>query len=339
MRRKRVLLAHAGGTIGMRRGASGYEPAAGHLESLLADMPQLRSAQLPATESYEFEPLLDSADMSPRDWVAIAQLIERRYDEFDGFVVLHGTDTLAYTSSALSFLLDGLSKPVVVTGSQLPLEVLRSDATENLLGALLLAAADDLHEVVVCFGRAVMRGNRVTKVSSTGFDAFESPNEQLIAKLGVVIEAGPAPRRGPQAGPLRTARLNEVSVAALRLFPGIRAGLVENVLRPPLAGLVLETFGSGNAPSRDEELLRALSEASERGVVIVNTTQCLRGGVDMSGYATGSALARAGVVSGGDMTQEAALTKLIWLLGQGLGAQEARSLVRADLRGELTDAA
>lgn len=339
MARKRVLLAHAGGTIGMRRGAAGYEPSAGHLASLLADMRQLGSPDLPTTELFEFEPLLDSADMSPRDWFAIAQVIERRYDDFDGFVVLHGTDTLAYTSSALSFLLDGLTKPVVVTGSQLPLEVLRSDATENLLGALLVAATDDLHEVVVCFGGAVMRGNRVTKVSSTGFDAFESPNEPLIAKLGVSIEAGPAPRRGPQQGPLRTARLSEVSVAALRLFPGIRVGLVENVLRPPLAGLVLETFGSGNAPSRDEALLQAFAEASERGVVIVNTTQCLRGGVDMSGYATGSALARAGVVSGGDMTQEAALTKLIWLLGQGLEAREVRSLVQADLRGELTDAA
>lgn len=339
MTRKRVLLAHAGGTIGMRRGESGYEPAPGHLADLLSSMPQLASPELPATELYEFEPLLDSADMSPSDWMAIAKLIEQRYGEFDGFVVLHGTDTLAYTSSALSFLLEGLSKPVVVTGSQLPLGVLRTDATENLLGALLLASADDLHEVVVCFGGAVMRGNRATKVSSTGFDAFESPNEPRIASLGVSLEPGPAIRLPPGTGPLRVARLAEVSVAALRLFPGIRTSLVENVLRAPLAGLVLETFGSGNAPSRDATLLDALASAGERGVVIVNTTQCLRGGVDMRGYATGSALAEAGVVSGGDMTQEAALAKLIWLLGQGLSPQRVRALVQANLRGELTDAA
>lgn len=336
---KRVLLAHAGGTIGMRRGDAGYEPAPGHLAELLHGMPQLASPELPATELYEFEPLLDSADMSPRDWLAIARLIEERYDEFDGFVVLHGTDTLAYTSSALSFLLEGLGKPVVVTGSQLPLGVLRTDATENLLGALLLAAADDLHEVVVCFGGSVLRGNRATKVSSTGFDAFESPNEPHIASLGVNLEAGPATRLPPGTGPLRVAQLEEVSVAALRLFPGIRASLVENVLRAPLAGLMLETFGSGNAPSRDPALLRALASASERGVVIVNTTQCLRGAVDMRGYATGSALAAAGVVSGGDMTQEAALAKLIWLLGRGLEPQRVRDLVQANLRGELTDAA
>lgn len=323
----------------MRRGAAGYEPAPGHLASLLDEMPQLRSPELPATELFEFDPLLDSADMSPRDWAAIANVVESRFDQFDGFVVLHGTDTLAYTASALSFLLDGLSKPVVVTGSQLPLEVLRSDATENLLGALLMAAADDLHEVVVCFGGAVMRGNRVTKVSSTGFDAFEAPNEPVIARLGVGIETGPAPRLGPAPGPLRVARLEDVSVAALRLFPGIRSGLVENVLRPPLAGLVLETFGAGNAPSRDDALLTALADASARGVVIVNTTQCLRGGVDMTGYATGSALARAGVVSGQDMTQEAALTKLIWLLGQGKAPSEVRRLIQTDMRGELTNAA
>lgn len=336
MSRKRVLLAHTGGTIGMRRGPRGYEPAAGHLASLLAAMPELASPELPETELVEFDPLLDSADMAPSDWLRVARLIERRYAEFDGFVVLHGTDTLAYTSAALSFLLEGLGKPVVVTGSQVPLGEVRSDARENLIGALLVAAAGAVREVSVCFGGLVLRGNRVTKVSSTGFDAFDSPNHPPLARLGVTMELGPAAPRPAQAGPLRVADLAPVSVAALRLFPGITPELVANVLRPPLAGLVLETYGAGNAPSRDPRLLEAIATAVERGVVVVNTTQCLRGGVDMDGYATGSALRRAGVVSGADMTPEAALAKLIWLLGQGLEPERVRELAARDLRGELT---
>ncbi len=336
MTRKRVLLAHTGGTIGMRRGPAGYQPAPGHLATLLASLVELASPELPETELVEFEPLLDSSDATPSDWLALARLIELRYAEFDGFVVLHGTDTLAYTASALSFLLEGLGKPVVVTGSQVPLGELRSDARENLIGSLLVAAAGEVREVSVCFGGVVLRGNRVTKVSSTGFDAFDSPNHPPLARLGVRVEAGPGERRPPQAGPLRVADLEAVSVAALRLFPGIAPGLVENVLRPPLTGLVLETYGAGNAPTRDDALLAAIAAATARGVVVVNTTQCLRGGVDMGGYATGSALRHAGVVSGADMTQEAALAKLIWLLGQGLAPDEVRELVARDLRGELS---
>ena len=336
MTRKRVLLAHTGGTVGMRRGPGGYEPAPGHLVGLLAGLPELSAPELPETQLIEFDPLLDSADMAPSDWLRVARLIASRYAEFDGFVVLHGTDTLAYTAAALSFLLEGLGKPVVVTGSQLPLGEVRSDARDNLVGALLVAAAGAIREVSVCFGGLVMRGNRVTKVSSTGFAAFDSPNHPPLARLGVTIEPGPAAPRPPQDGPLRVADLAPVSVAALRLFPGITPDLVANVLRPPLAGLVLETYGAGNAPGRDPALLEAIAAAVERGVVVVNTTQCLRGGVDMDGYATGSALRRVGVVSGADMTPEAALAKLIWLLGQGLEPALVRELAARDLRGELT---
>ncbi len=320
----------------MRRGPVGYEPAPGHLSRLLAGMPELASPELPETELVEFDPLLDSADMAPSDWLRVARLVESRYEEFDGFVVLHGTDTLAYTAAALSFLLEGLGKPVVVTGSQLPLGEVRSDARDNLVGALLVASAGAVREVSVCFGGLLLRGNRVTKVSSTGFAAFDSPNLPPLARLGVTIEPGPAEPRPPQAGPLRVADLAPVSVAALRLFPGIAPELVANVLRPPLAGLVLETYGAGNAPGRDPRLLAAIAASVERGVVVVNTTQCLRGGVDMDGYATGSALRRAGVVSGADMTPEAALAKLIWLLGQGLEPERVRELAARDLRGELT---
>lgn len=335
--RRRVLLAHAGGTIGMRRGERGYEPSAGHLARLLAGLPEMSSRQLPKYELLEFEPLLDSSDMVPRDWLKLARTIEANYDDYDGFVILHGTDTLAYSASALSFLLAGLSKPVIVTGSQVPLVELRSDARENLITSLLLAARDDLHEVCVCFGGVLLRGNRATKISAGGFDAFDSPNESPLARIGVDIEFRAGALRPAGTGELQVPELLDVTVAALRLFPGISARLLDNVLREPVGGVVLETYGAGNAPGRDSELLAALAAATARGVVVVNITQCLRGRVDMGGYATGAALREVGVVSGEDMTPEAALTKLIWLLGQGLAADEVRRLVPSDLRGELSE--
>ena len=334
--RRRVLLAHSGGTIGMRRGERGYEPASGHLASLLAGLPEMASADLPEFELLEFEPLLDSSDMLPRDWLRLARTIEANYAAFDGFVVLHGTDTLAYSASALSFLLDGLGKPVILTGSQVPLVELRSDARENLITSLLLAARLDLHEVCVCFGGVLLRGNRSTKVSAGGFDAFSSPNEPELARIGVDIEFRPGALRPAGSGNLVVPGLLDVTVAALRLFPGISARLLENAMREPVSGVALETYGAGNAPGRDPELLAAIAAATARGVVVVNITQCLRGRVDMSGYATGAALREAGVVSGEDMTPEAALSKLIWLLGRGLEPDEVRRLIPSDLRGELT---
>lgn len=331
-----MLLAHTGGTIGMQRGERGYEPSPGHLARLLERLPELKAAELPETQLLEFEPLLDSSDMVPADWLRIARSIETHYQEFDGFVVLHGTDTLAYTASALSFLLEGLAKPVIVTGSQVPLAELRTDARENLITALLLAARPDLHEVCVCFSGRLLRGNRATKVSAGGFDAFDSPNEPELARIGVDIAFRHGALPPSQAGGLQVHELLGVTVAAVRLFPGISARLLENVLREPVRGVVLETYGAGNAPSRDPALLAAVQEATERGVVVVNTTQCLRGRVDMDGYATGSALRRVGVVSGVDMTPEAALSKLIWLLGRGLDVADVRRLVPLDLCGELT---
>ncbi len=320
----------------MRRGPRGFEPSQGHLARLLAGMPELNDPSMPAIKLVEFEPLLDSADNRPSDWLRMANNVAAHYDDVDGVVLLHGTDTMAYTSSALAFMLEGLGKPVVMTGSQVPLQEVRSDARENLIASLQLAARRDLHEVCVYFSGRLMRGCRATKVSASGFDAFDSPNEAPLGQVGVDIAIRPGAARPPQAGPLHVAQLQDATVAALRLFPGIDAGFVRTVLQDPLRGLVLETFGAGNAPSRDRALLDALAEASSRGVVIVNTTQCLRGRVDMGGYATGSALSEAGVVGGADMTPEAALTKLIYLLGMGHDAATARLLMQQDLRGELT---
>lgn len=320
----------------MRRGPHGFEPAPGHLAALLAGMRELTDAGLPSYRLIEFAPLLDSADMEPVDWERIAAAIAAVYADFDGFVVLHGTDTMAYSASALSFLLDGLAKPVVFTGAQIPLAEPRSDARENLVTSLLLAARDDLAEVCIYLNGAVLRGNRSTKVSASGFDAFASPNEPPLGTAGVALELRRELLRPRGAGPLSVTPLADVSVAALRLFPGIRPELVRNVLAPPLAGLVLETFGAGNAPARDGDLLQALADATAAGVVIVNCTQCLRGRVDMGGYVGGAGLRRAGVISGFDMTPEAALTKLIWLLSLGLDRNEVKRRMQLDLRGELT---
>jgi len=331
-------LAHTGGTIGMHRGARGFEPRQGYLAELLSRMPELEDPSMPEITLVEWGPLLDSADNRPTDWQRMAHEIAARYGDIDGVVLLHGTDTMAYTSSALSFLLEGLNKPVIVTGSQVPLAEVRSDARENLVASLQLAASPDLHEVCVYFSGNLLRGCRATKVSASGFDAFDSPNEAPLGQVGVDIALRAGGARPAQPGPLRVPTLTDVTVASLRLFPGIDARFMRHVLQEPLQGLVLETFGTGNAPSRDRDLLAALGEATARGVVVVNITQCLRGRVNMGGYATGAALQDAGVVGGADMTPEAALTKLIYLLGSGHGPAAVATLMQQDLRGELTTA-
>jgi L-asparaginase len=275
--------------------------------------------------------------MTPRQWVAIARDIAGHYDEYDGFVVLHGTDTMAYTSSALPFLLNGLAKPVIVTGSQIPLCEVRNDARENLITSLLIAANYDIPEVCLYFGGSLLRGCRAVKVSADGFAAFASPNVPPLGTAGIAIEINRELVRKPRRrGALRVDELASPVVSALRLFPGIAPELVRNVLRPPLQGLVLETYGVGNGPDQDAAFLGALAEATARGVVIVDCTQCLEGSVDLGAYAAGSALAAAGAVSGFDMTAEAALAKLYYLFSRGYGVEKVKRELQRDLRGEMT---
>lgn len=338
LRKKSIYIAYTGGTIGMNHTREGYRPEAGYLQDQMRGMPELRHPSMPSFTIHEYQPLLDSANMTPREWVKIARDIATNYSRYDGFVVLHGTDTMAYTASALPFLLRGLGKPVIITGSQIPLCEVRNDARENLITSLLIASNYAIPEVCLYFGGKLLRGCRSVKVSANGFAAFDSPNVPPIGTVGsdITIDES-AIRKTPRGKRLRIENVDAPAVvSALRLFPGISPDLVRNVLRPPLQGLVLEAYGVGNGPDKDTGFLRALEEATKRGVVIVDCTQCLQGSVDLHEYAAGSALARAGVISGFDMTAEAALTKLYYLFSRGYAPARVKREMLKDMAGEMT---
>lgn len=336
--RKRLYIAYTGGTIGMCRSADSYAPAPGYLAAQMAEMPELRDPRMPLYDINEYSPLLDSSNMTPADWIRIGQDIVAHYADYDGFIVLHGTDTMAYTASALPFLLQGLRKPVILTGSQIPLCEIRNDARANLITCMAIAAEHPVPEVCLYFGNKLLRGCRAVKVDADGLDAFESPNYPPLGTVGVDVEIDWSHvRAAPAAETLTLAPLaTYATVGAFRIFPGLAPTLLRNVLQPPLRGLVLETFGVGNAPDRDEAFLAAIREATERGVVIVNCTQCLRGSVHQGEYTGGAALARAGVVSGYDLTAEAALCKLFYLFSSGCPAEEVKARIARSLCGELT---
>ncbi len=330
-----VFVLHTGGTIGMVDTPDGSAPVAGALGPYLDWIVETARGELPPIAFLELDPPIDSANATPDSWRTVARVLHEHRDDHPGFVVLHGTDTMAYTSSALSFLLPSFGKPVVVTGSQIPVSRARSDGRQNFIGALQVAARGEVNEVSLLFGEVLLRGNRATKVDASGLDAFESPRFPALADIGidivarhVVADAGPGQPR-LVAGDLG-------AVAAMRLFPGFSPSVLSNICRPPLQGLVIEAYGAGNGPSDDPGFLAAIEEATAQGIVVVVVTQCLRGSVQPGAYVTGSAMLRAGAVPGYDMTSEAALTKLSVLLGQGLDPATVAEMMQVDLAGELT---
>ena len=334
---KRVYIAHTGGTIGMNRTRNGYGPQRGYLQQQMDAMPELEHPSIPSVTIHDYDPLLDSSNMTPVEWIKIARDIAEHHDDYDCFIVLHGTDTMAYTASALPFMLEGLRKPVIITGSQIPLCEVRNDARENLITSLLIAANKEIPEVCLYFGGKLLRGCRSTKVSADGFAAFDSPNFPPLGTAGIDIEVNwDLVRKANGQHPLRVHELGSPVVSALRLFPGISPDLLRNVLRPPLQGLVLEAYGIGNGPDQNREFLAAIEAATARGVVVVDCTQCLEGTVDLNEYAAGTALARAGVISGYELTGEAALAKLYYLLSRGGSPDEVKRDMQRDLCGEMT---
>ena len=293
--------------------------------------------------NFQFAKPIDSSAMNPSHWAEIAEVIEQKYDEVDGFVVLHGTDTMAYTASALSFMLENLNKPVIVTGSQLPIGEVRTDGEENLITALQIAAAEDengepmVREVAILFENYLWRGNRSTKSSADNFNAFKSNNYPELARIGLDINFKREYLwRGKVEGKLKVKYPMDTNVMFLTLFPGISELVVRHVLSTPgIKGVVLKSFGAGNAPN-EAWFLDVVRHAIERGVVVVNITQCTNGCVMPMRYVTGKELSDAGCVSGYDLTSEAAITKLMYLLGQGLSAEEVKRQMATSLCGEMT---
>ena len=320
----------------MAPGPDGFRPLPGFLQQQLAQIPELQDASMPRIEVIEFNPVIDSSNMTPEHWMKLARMIHQNLDAFDGFVVLHGTDTLAYTASALPFMLEGLDRPVILTGSQLPLSEVRNDARENLKTSILLAADERISEVGIFFGDQLLRGCRSIKSSAVSFHAFDSPNYPPLAEAGTRIVVYPSRLRPAAQGSRRLHSIHPIEMATFRLFPGLSVPVLENVLQRPLKALILESYGDGNGPAQDASFLTAIRRAVDGGTVIVNCSQCRHGAVSQSNYETGTVLARAGVVSGYDLTIEAAVAKLMFLFSQHDSVDEVKRLMVTDLVGELT---
>ena len=333
---KKILVIYTGGTIGMVNTPQGYAPRREAFHALLDAIYELHTAPMPRWDIVDMDPLLDSSNITVVEWNAIGAVIAEKYDAYDGFVVLHGTDTMAYTASALSFMLRNNRKPVVLTGSQIPLCEIRNDARDNIITALLIAASDQVHEVCLYFGGKLLRGNRSVKYSADDLIAFESPNYPALAEAGIAIRYNRAALLPPCKGRFCLQPMKNVPIGVIKVFPGIQFELFDSIMTERLRGIVIETFGAGNIPAHADALLPIIRKASDNGTVIIVCSQCPHGTVSLGAYETSSALRDAGAVSGFDITTEAAVAKLYYLFSRRLSGGEIRARMERSLRGEMT---
>ena len=334
---RHICIIHTGGTIGMVPTENGYETKENYFEEILRGIPELAAEEMPTWDYLEFSPLLDSSNITMKEWNQIGRAIAERYEDYDGFVILHGTDTMAYTASALSFMLENLRKPVILTGSQIPLCRVRSDARENLIASMMIAAENMVHEVCLFFGGKLLRGNRAVKVSADGLLAFDSPNypELAVTNIDIDYNRGMLLQHGGSISPFHLTEFKETHIGVLKVFPGISFSLFEPIMTEKMNGIVLETFGAGNMPTYDNSLLPVIHKAFENGTIVTVCSQCSQGTVHLGAYAVSSPLVKAGAVSGFDMTTEAAVAKLYYLFSLGLSPKRIKSLMEQNLRGEL----
>jgi len=335
--KKRILVVYTGGTIGMQPSDKGYVPVAGFDQLLTSCLHKKAASQLPDYEVLELDRLIDSSNLVPADWTLIASQLRHLWKDYDGFIVLHGTDTMAYTAAMLSFMLQGIDKPVILTGSQIPLTELRNDALDNLITALILAGNYSIPEVCIYFNGRLLRGNRSYKIKSTGLDAFDSPNFPWLGKVGINIELNDNLLLVPGEPEFYIPEIDPAAVCIMPIYPGLPVRVLESMLdHRDVKGLILQSYGVGNPPDANKQLINALEQASERGVAILNITQCLQGEVNQGAYATGDILNQIGVVPGGDLTLEAAFAKLHFLVARDLPGDIVRSELLRPFCGELS---